>query len=85
MLEENEKEVLITLDAADSLPSAVPDGQLVSVNGASEEQPTHVVLKTIKKLTVEVLCSQHNPVRFISLLGRRILTMGILAQNGGKA
>ena len=66
-----ETEVLITVDAAATLPMAstsksrdeVDPASLISVNGAVVDGGTHRVLKTIQKYVVEVLCGLHNPVR----------------------
>jgi hypothetical protein len=56
-----EKEVLITLDS-DPTNDA---GQHVSADGIPTDQPTHRILKTIKKLMIDVICAQHNPVSYI--------------------
>lgn len=74
-------EVLIAADAVNLTPATnktasdsngiVPSSstdQLVGINGALVDQSTHRVLKTIKKLTVELFCGQHNPVRTSAFL-----------------
>jgi hypothetical protein len=83
VLAEQELEVLIAADAipavdptsatnktaADSnglVPSSTD--HFVGMNGALVDQSMHRVLKTIKKLTVELFCGQHNPVRTSAFL-----------------
>jgi PHD-like zinc-binding domain len=70
-----ETEVLINVDAAATVPTAstsesrheVAPASLISVSGAVEDGGTHRVLKTIQKYVVEALCGLHNPVRAVTL------------------
>jgi hypothetical protein len=76
-----ETEVLIALDAAAALPTASTSGldneadptSLVCANGVLMDRGTHRVLKTIQKYAVEVLCGLHNPVRTITNIGSSYL------------
>jgi hypothetical protein len=72
---EVEKEVVIL----ESTHPTTVDPSAMQVEGPSQP-PRHVVpasqervLKVIRKLEVQILCAQHNPVRFISI-GRRRCT-----------
>lgn len=81
VVEELELEVLVNSDAVGAPDAARVDSgsQLVGVNGTLLDGSQHRVLKTIKKLSVELLCGQHNPVEtfrciflrtFVDLLDR---------------
>lgn len=67
ILEIQESDVLITMEAAATLPtSSTPDSQadpnsLAPASDGTTGAGTHRVLKTIKKYVVEVLCGLHNP------------------------
>lgn len=67
ILEIQESDVLITMEAAATLPtSSTSDSQadpnsLAPASDGTTGAGTHRVLKTIKKYVVEVLCGLHNP------------------------
>lgn len=44
------------------IPGRVDEGNVVSESGPSQSSDSRV-LKVIKKQEVEILCTQHNPVR----------------------
>lgn len=67
VLRESEKEVVL-LDAVSPPNHKQVDLETHAVNGhdamaPNKDAPSPNVLKVIKKLEVQVLCSQHNPVR----------------------